>query len=1128
MEFGQEFGQEEFGGSTAHNIDVDIIDQMDAYAALLPPSKLKEYEKEKEKKNKPSLFQKVVSVLSTGETGQAVYDMLDGKNPVAAYGKSIAESISGQGYDKRTYADVLEKLGMKRGALSELMPWLYTDTGKGLKFKKGGIMDVTARGTLGLALDILADPTTYIGGYGLFKRVGLGSVKGLTESGQQVAEGIGKKYYKLASKAATVEDAYKIYEEGSSTLAKKLLSNPDKYFQGLTMFGKEVVPRKVVLGPGRYADKVMQHIPIVNSVYRGAKEGIQDVFQYGADILRSGKKLGDAGEETAQAYLNAKTKFRREADYSVQQLYDSLRHPAKDFWNATSKNEREAARRYIADKIENAYKPFGIKNVDTATLDNMVDILKRQNDMILAGQNASRVGLEKEMMKELSGYLPHIMTPEAKKALSKLNIAKYKGSKAMDYFINPDKSRTLWHFVADDGTVISGNAKSLGLLQYSKPAEEAYLNKRFSKLIKTQDKHLREISTKMNQIDKKKLSVILSSDSSVVEPAEKIQKKLNELGKLSERYEGKANKIGAEIVRIKDELAEGIDNLPDADKYFKDATGKVFTKLRPMSISEINNSSSLKKIMKDAGYEGKNFFETDPFAITLARGQTAIREIEKNNLLREVADKFGIRSDDMKVIKTRNAVTRKTSIKEKYYDVVKDGIRYVDPEIKELGSGILVPDFIVADLKKTVNALSNDDIIHKVLKTYDKTMNIWKSSVYGWFPASHGRNYIGGSFVNFMANPKWTKYIDDAPKVIKGTDDVINLGDKALYKNITYRKVKEELGKRGVFSQTGALDMMDLNKTFNKNFWDKVQKVPIKAGELVEQNLRIPLFLAELSDGKTLDDAIKTVYRFHFDYAPQAATEVERNVLKRIIPFYTWQKNVIPLLFEETIKSPGKMSSFYKAIRDADDGSGNIDRTLLPSYMEEDPAILAGGSAITNLGLPPNQILNFFSGNRGLLGNAWTSVLGMTSPVIKIPIEIRTNFNTFKDKQITEDTNGEFARNYPQAVRDWLEWEDVSFVDKNGKTVSYSRVNPLRKYWLYALPTGRLSTLATMMYGDKEEVKVARFLTGVSSVKVDLEQLKETKEKEYENKLKQIFIDAGIFSEYGTAYKSSKQKLQGR
>jgi hypothetical protein len=867
----------------------------------------------------------------------------------------------------------------------------------------------------------------------------------------------------------------------------------------------------------------MQHIPIVNSVYRGAKEGVQDVFKYGADILRAGKKLGDAGEETADRYLKMKTKFRREADWSLDKLYKNISNSAKDFWNATTKADRAAARRYITESIENSFGQFGIKakNIDNSTADGIIKALKDFNEEILTNQNVSREGLDKAVMEQLSNYLPHIYTPEAKKALAKINVAKYKGANIADYFINPDKSRTLWHYVAEDGSRISGNASVVGLQAYDKAAEEAFLTKHFSKLVKTQDNHLRALATRMNQVDRKKLENILKTTPSDMFPAKDIQKKLDELGKLSAKYEGRAGKIAEEISKIKNSLAEAIDDLPDAGKYFKDNTGKVFTKERAMTIAEINDSDWAKKVMKDAGFEGKTLFETDPFAITLARGQKAIKEIEKNNLLRSVIDEFGKQSDNFTTVTTRNQLTRKTNLKTKYFDIVEDGIRYVNPEIKGIPEGVLLPDFIVKDLKKVTQMATDDNVINNILKSYDKVMNIWKSSVYGWFPASHGRNYIGGAFMNTWANPKWFEFASVAPKIQKGTDDVAELGSKSLYKNLTYKQIKEELGKRGIFSQTGSLDIADINKSFNKSFWDKVQTMPIKAGEMVELNLRAPLFMAELADGKTFDEAISTVYKMHFDYAPLAATAAEKNVLKRLIPFYTWTRNMIPLMIEETIASPGKMSSFYKTIRNADDGSGEIDRTLLPSYMEESGTIMSNGSALSGLGLPPNEIIQYLDPSR------WgKKFAGMVSPALKIPIELYTNYNTFRDKAITDDKSGEFARNYPSAVKDWLEWEDVSFKDKNGQDVSYSRVNPMRKYWLYALPAGRIATLATRIYGEKEQTKITNLMTGISNVEFDLEQLKALKDKEYEEKLLEIFVNAGVFSQYGTAYKSSKEKLK--
>lgn len=1103
--------------------EVDIIDQLEAYAAILPKSAQKKFAKEQDKENKPTLFQKVVSILSTGETGQAAYDLLDGKNPLASYGKSVIDGISGQGYDKKTYADVLEKLGMKRGALSSLMPWLYSETGAGLKFKKGGFADPTLRGTMGLALDILADPTTYLGGYGLVRRASGGGLKGLTEAGENVAKGFGKKYYNLAKAATTIDDMDKIWSEGAEALAKKFKSNPDKYFSGITFMGKEIIPRKVALTPGRYADKLMQHIPILNSVWRGAQEGVQDAFKYGADILKQGKKLGSAGEETAERYIKMKTKFRREADFALDNFYKNVKSPAKDFWNATTKADREAARRYITDSIEDAFGQFGIKakNIDNATADGIIRSLKQFNEEILTNQNLSREGLDKSLMEQLSNYLPHIHTPEAKKALAKINVAKYKGGNIADYFINPDKSRTLWHYVAEDGSRTSGNASVIGLQAYDKAAEEAFLTKHFNKLVKTQDNHLRALATKMNQVDRKKLENILKTAPSDMFPTKDIQKKLDKLGRLSSKYEGKTGRIAEELSNIKNSLAEAIDELPDAGRYWKDKSGKIFTKERAMSIGEINDSEWAKKIMKEAGFENKTLFETDPFAITLARGQKAIKEIEKNNLLRSVIEQFGKQSDDFLAVSKRNPLTRKTSLSTKQFDVLEDGIRYIDPKIKGIPDGILLPDFIVGDLKKVTQMAMDDNVTNKILKIYDKTLNIWKSSVYGWFPASHGRNYIGGAFMNTWANPKWFDYADVAVKIQKGSDEVAELGSKSLYKGLTYKEIKEQLGKRGIFSQTGSLDIADINKSFNKNFFDKVQAMPIKAGEFVELNLRAPLFMAELANGKTMDQAISTVYRMHFDYAPLAATDFEKNVLKRLIPFYTWTRNMIPLLIEETIASPGKMSSFYKGLRNADDGSGEIDRTLLPSYMEEAGTIVSGDSALSGLGLPPNEVLQFLDPER------WgKKIAGMLSPALKIPVELLTKYNTFRDKAIMDDNSGEFARDYAGPVKEWLEWEDVSFISKDGKEIKYSRVNPMRKYWLYALPTGRFSTLITRIYGEKEQTKITNLMTGISNVRLDLDQLKEAKQKEYEEKMLEIFINAGVFSQYGTAYKSSKEKLR--
>jgi hypothetical protein len=73
------------------------------------------------------------------------------------------------------------------------------------------------------------------------------------------------------------------------------------------------------------------------------------------------------------------------------------------------------------------------------------------------------------------------------------------------------------------------------------------------------------------------------------------------------------------------------------------------------------------------------------------------------------------------------------------------------------------------------------------------------------------------------------------------------------------------------------------------------------ANEQMETVLRGSLAFDVLQKGGTLDDAAAEVYRLHFNYAD--LTSGERKA-RRVIPFWTWQKNVVPVLVESLGKHP--------------------------------------------------------------------------------------------------------------------------------------------------------------------------------------------------------------------------------
>lgn len=60
-------------------------------------------------------------------------------------------------------SDIMARAGVPEGySLSDILPQIYTQDGDGLALQKGGMFDPTARGAVGLAADIVTDPTTYL------------------------------------------------------------------------------------------------------------------------------------------------------------------------------------------------------------------------------------------------------------------------------------------------------------------------------------------------------------------------------------------------------------------------------------------------------------------------------------------------------------------------------------------------------------------------------------------------------------------------------------------------------------------------------------------------------------------------------------------------------------------------------------------------------------------------------------------------------------------------------------------------------------------------------------------------------------------------------------------------------
>ena len=158
------------------------------------------------------------------------------------------------------------------------------------------------------------------------------------------------------------------------------------------------------------------------------------------------------------------------------------------------------------------------------------------------------------------------------------------------------------------------------------------------------------------------------------------------------------------------------------------------------------------------------------------------------------------------------------------------------------------------------------------------------------------------------------------------------------------------------------------------------------------------------------------------NYRPEAFTEFEREVVKRLVPFYSYTKGITPLVADNLINKPaGLMGQSIRFVNRA--GEPSEDR-FVPEYLRQSAAIPIDAGLpflglntpgvsrfLTNIDLPHEGLLNLFTPG---LGNNLTdklintitktgqNLLGQTSPLIKAPLEVATDRQFYSGRQLSD------------------------------------------------------------------------------------------------------------------------------
>ena len=211
----------------------------------------------------------------------------------------------------------------------------------------------------------------------------------------------------------------------------------------------------------------------------------------------------------------------------------------------------------------------------------------------------------------------------------------------------------------------------------------------------------------------------------------------------------------------------------------------------------------------------------------------------------------------------------------------------------------------------------------------------------------------------------------------------------------------------------------------------------------VEDTLRLQTFLNQVRKGVDPGEAGDVTRMVNVDYSPQAFSGVERGLIKRLVPFYSYQKGILPSISKNLIDRPGGLQN--QLIRAVNRGSEPSDDNFTPPYMRQSSAIqlppeLSGKNPnlkrfLTSIDLPWESTFNLVTPGTGgtpmaalasTLQQTGSNLLGQTNPLLKAPLEYITNRQLYSGRDLSDAYSvlerdlGQYGRPIEQAVMNFV------------------------------------------------------------------------------------------------------------
>ena len=340
------------------------------------------------------------------------------------------------------------------------------------------------------------------------------------------------------------------------------------------------------------------------------------------------------------------------------------------------------------------------------------------------------------------------------------------------------------------------------------------------------------------------------------------------------------------------------------------------------------------------------------------------------------------------------------------------------PGFVQFSSKTGAEDMVVrAELERALNnmnkiLLTPPGALGKAIDGYTRFFKAYATAT----PGFHLRNAMSATFMNASDGVSiqnmgggmkiwraWEKFGETEPDTwmrhAKGYEDVAEDVVNAVYGSGAGGQFSAaEIGQRAYGGRSGKA-----NRLINENLLIKGSQ---RAGEFVEGSVRAGMALDTLRGGGartkliggqaarkgSVAEATQRINRIHFNYSDVGEMD---QALRRVIPFWTFLSRNVPLQLQQAVLKPKSYLHYRSFVRNFSEGEEQGD---LPEWMR-----MAGGFRTTpGVGLVPQVGLTNLQDSVTQLTTP-SRMLAQANPLIKAPIEVMTNYNSFYDAPYSDD-----------------------------------------------------------------------------------------------------------------------------